>query len=62
MTRYKVTCRDPNANPFRGSGVSHKVMKGDVDAAIPLEQVETWARESATEAGLEFIKLEPVAR
>ncbi len=58
--RYKALCRDPKSNPFKCGDVYRKTQTVDVDEATPFSQVEEWAREAATEAGLEFISLEAV--
>ncbi len=57
-TRYKVTVRDPKQNPFRGQGVVTTFKRADVDSAMPLAQVEQFARENAKESGFEFVSLE----
>lgn len=56
--RYKMYCRNPADNPFRGRGLTEQTQTVDVDADTPPEQVERWAREAAEEAGYQFIRLE----
>lgn len=57
-TRYTAIYSRPSANPFKGKGPELFSRTADVDATIPVEQVETFAREA--QGGLVFIRLEVV--
>lgn len=59
--RYKAFCRNPRENPFAPNGrIGESIQTVDVDKDTPLKQVEDWARESAEEAGLTFLRVEEV--
>lgn len=60
-TRYKAVTRKPNANPFAAHGLAVCTQTVDVPKDVPREQVERWARESAHERRLHFLRLEVIA-
>jgi len=58
-TRYKAHTQKAG-NPFRGAGPAKYSQTVDIPDTVPLEQVEEWARESAENSGLTFLRLEEV--
>lgn len=56
--RYKATYRDPNQNPFRPLGIIITVPTKtvDIDASVPLHEVEEMAREACESYELVSVK------
>jgi hypothetical protein len=58
--RYRAVSRDPKENPFKPKGVTRCTQTVDIDAAVSVEQVTAWAKESAEQAGYEFVELKVI--
>lgn len=58
-TRYKAIYRDPAQNPF-SPRLTVPVKTVDIDATVPLAQVEQWARDA--QENYEFVRLEIISQ
>ncbi len=56
--RYRMHCRDPKENPFSPRGPTSLIKTADIDASVPLTQVEAWARDDAEKSRFTFRSLE----
>ncbi|OGC88191.1 hypothetical protein A2419_00060 [Candidatus Adlerbacteria bacterium RIFOXYC1_FULL_48_26] len=59
--KYRATFRKVTPNPFRGRGMvpAQDVQEVEVDANVPFQQVQAWAREMAV-GGSELVSVEEV--
>ncbi len=57
---YKAYYHDPNVNPFKGDGIRVFTKTAEIDADVPLADVESWAREG--QGPYIFDRVEPLGQ